>query len=109
MKRERDDLLKQNTQTLVPKTDDIKVLKGRWVLKIKEPLNEKPIYKARWVAKGFQQRLGIDFNEIFANTVNPIAWRLLLSIGAYLDWEIIQWDVKSAYPNAPLTEKIYIQ
>ena len=109
MKKEKDDLLQQNTWTLVPRTDNIKVLKGRWVLRIKEPLNEKPIYKARWVAKGFQQRLGVDFNETFANTVNPIAWRLLLAIGAYLDWEIKQWDVKSAYPNAPLQEKVYIQ
>ena len=73
MIKEKEELLKQNTWTLIPKTDDLKVLKGRWVLKIKEPLNEEPIYKARWVAKGFQQRLGIDFNETYANTVNPIA------------------------------------
>ena len=109
MKRERDNLLKQNTWTLVPKTDDLKVLKGRWVLTMKEPPNGKPFHKARWVAKGFQQIPGIDFNETFANTVNPIAWRLLLAIGAYLDWEIKQWDIKSAYPNAPLTERVYIQ
>ena len=109
MLKENESLLKQNTWTLVPKSDDIKVLKGKWVLKIKELPNGEPIYKARWVAKGFQQRLGVDFNETFANTVNPIAYRLILAIGAYLDWEIQQWDVKSAYPNASLKEKVYIQ
>ena len=76
---------------------------------MKEPVNEKPFHKARWVAKGFLQQLGLDFNETYANTVNPIAWRLLLSIGAYLDWEIKQWDVKLAYPNASIKEKIYVQ
>ena len=88
MIKEKENLLKQNTQTLVPKTDDIKVLKEKQVLKIKQPPNKKSIYKARQVAKGFQQRLGVDFNETFANTVNPIAWRLLLAIVAYLDQEI---------------------
>ena len=47
MIKEKEALLKQNTWTLVPKTDDLKVLKGKWVLKIKQPPNEKPIYKAR--------------------------------------------------------------
>jgi len=54
MLKENESLLKQNTWTLVPKSDDIKVLKGKWVLKIKELPNGEPIYKARWVAKGFQ-------------------------------------------------------
>ena len=109
MIKEKENLLKQNTWTLVPKTDGIKVLKGKQILKIKQPLNKKPIYKARQVAKGFQQRLGVDFNETFANTINPIAQRLLLAIAAYLNWEIEQQDVKSAYSNASLKEKVYIQ
>jgi len=98
----------KGTWTLVPKQADLKVLKGRWVLKEKLTQNG-PIYKARWVAKGFQQILGVDFNETFANTANPIIYRLLFVIGAYLDWEIEQWDVKNAYPNASLQETIYVQ
>jgi len=89
----------------------MKVIKGRWVLKLKPPLksNPKPIYKARWVAKGFQQRYGLDFNETFANTTKSTTWRLIIALGAYLDWEIRQWDIKLAYPNANLTEKVYIE
>ena len=70
----------------------MKVIKGRWVLKLKPPLksNPKPIYKARWVAKGFQQRYGLDFNETFANTIKSTTWRLIIALGAYLDWEIRQ-------------------
>ena len=66
-------------------------------------------YKARWVAKGFQQKLGVDFGETFANTVTPTTYRLLLAIAANNDWEIEQWDVKSAYPNATLHDEVYIQ
>ena len=101
--------LKNNdTWTLVPRTSGLKVLDGKWVLKIKDPYR-KPLYKARWVARGFQQQYGIDFLETFANTVNTTAWRLLLAIAGYLDWEIRHWDVKSAFTNAKLQEKVYIQ
>ena len=100
--------LKNNdTWTLVPRTSGLKVLDGKWVLKIKDPYR-KPLYKARWVARGFQQQYGIDFLETFANTVNTTAWRLLLAIAGYLDWEIRHWDVKSAFTNAKLQEKVYI-
>jgi hypothetical protein len=101
-------LKSKNTWTLVPRTRDLKVIDGKWVLKIKDPYRV-PLYKARWVARGFQQQYGVDFFETFANTVNTTAWRLILAIAGYLDWEIKQWDVKSAFPNANLKEKVYIE
>jgi hypothetical protein len=98
----------KDTWTLIPYSKDLKVLDGKWVLKIKDPYRN-PIYKARWVARGFQQQYGIDFLETFANTVNTTAWRLILAIAGHLNWEIRQWDVKSAFPNAYLHEEVYIQ
>lgn len=105
MEKEIGDLNEQGTWTLVPRPPNTKVLRGKWVYKLKEG----PKYKARWVAKGFLQRSGLDFNETFAHTVNPVAYRLLLTIGALEDWEIHQWDVKSAYPNASIKETIYME
>lgn len=109
MQLELDELKRQNTWDLVPHIKGTKVLKARWVLRTKpNPLDPtKPKYKARWVAKGFQQRFGIDFNETYANTVNPISYRLLLYLAAKLNWEIDQWDITSVYPNASITKKIY--
>ena len=60
------------------------------------------------MAKGFQQKFGIDFEETFSNTVKPMVYRTLFGLAAYLNLEIQQWDVVSAFPNAPLQEKIYI-
>ena len=105
--KEVNSLKEKKTWTLVPKTEGIRVLDGKWVLKVKDP-SRNPLYKARWVARGFQQQYGIDFFETFANTVNTTAWRLILALAAYLNWEIRQYDVKSAFPNASLKEKVYI-
>jgi hypothetical protein len=102
-------LISQNTWTLVKLPQGRKPIKGKWVTKIKYPTNGDPIYKGRWVAKGFLQQPGIDFTETYANTVNPISYKLLLAIATAKDWEINQWDVVSAYPNAYLSEELYIE
>ena len=60
------------------------------------------------MVKGFQQKYGIDFIKTFSNTVKPMVFRALFIIAAFIDLEIIQWDIKSAFLNAPLKEKIYI-
>ena len=88
MRQELNELQNQKTWELVELPPNRKVLKGRWVYKIKNPPNKTPVYKARWVAKGFQQRLGVDFSETFANTANPTTYRLLLAIATEKDWEI---------------------
>ena len=47
-------LKEKGTWSLVPRTPDLKVLDGRWVLKIKDPYRN-PLYKARWITRSFQQ------------------------------------------------------
>lgn len=37
-----------------------------------------------------------------------MAHRVLFILGTYSDWEIEQWDIKSAFTNLPINEKIYI-
>ena len=37
-----------------------------------------------------------------------MVYRALSALAAYFDLEIEQWDIISAFPNAPLSEKIYI-
>ena len=109
IEKELEDLRSQQTWILTGLPSGRKALKGRWVYKTKltkEGNIDK--FKARWVVKGFLQKYGIDYTETFANTVKPMAYRLLFALATYLDLEIQQWDIKSAFPNAPLDEEIYV-
>ncbi|SPC65344.1 uncharacterized protein UHOD_11058 [Ustilago sp. UG-2017b] len=82
----------------------------RWVLKIKTDANLVPTkYKARLVARGFTQREGLDYTEIFAPVAPIQAIRGVLAIAAVRDWEVDSIDVKQAYLNSSLHHDVYLK
>nr|GEU55249.1 receptor-like protein kinase ANXUR1 [Tanacetum cinerariifolium] len=66
-------------------------------------------YKARYVVRGFDQREGIDFNEVFSLVVRHTSIRVLLSIVALQDLELKQLDVKTTFLHGYLKEEIYVE
>ena len=59
--------------------------------------------------KGFQQKKGVDFDEIFASIVKMKSIRIVLSIAVSMDLEIKQLDVKTTFLHGELDEDIYMQ
>ena len=62
-------------------------------------------YKGRLVAKGFSQKEGIDYNEIFSPVVKHVSIRLILSIVVNKDYELDQLDVKTVFLHGNLDER----
>ena len=82
----------------------------KWVYKIKKNASGKvEKYKACLVAKGYKQKAGIDYEELFAPIVRIETIRMLISIVAQNSWNIFQMDVKSAFLNGYLEEEVYIE
>ncbi|KAK2075500.1 hypothetical protein P8C59_009622 [Phyllachora maydis] len=87
-----------------------KLITCRNVLKVKKDAKNRPIkYKSRLVARGFMQVEGLDYTVTYASTSIPPTWRILLAIGAVLDWEIEQADFIGAFLNSTLREEIYME
>jgi hypothetical protein len=82
---------------------------GRWIYSIKR--NEQGVvskFKARWVAKGYSQREGIDLTETYAPVSKMATLRTLLTIAADEDLELRQIDFKTAFLTANLIETVYM-
>ncbi|GJV60391.1 retrotransposon protein, putative, ty1-copia subclass [Tanacetum coccineum] len=65
-------------------------------------------FKVRFMAKGYSQKEGIDYNGIFSLVVRHISIRVLLSLVAHHNLELEQLDVKTAFLYGDLEEEIYM-
>jgi len=66
-------------------------------------------YKARLVARGFEQIYGIDFDETYASVVKPPSYKVMFALMTVLGWQCHQMDVKTAFLNGVLEEEVYIE
>jgi Reverse transcriptase (RNA-dependent DNA polymerase) len=109
MKDEMKSLQENDTYELVQLPKGRKALRNKWVFKLKRDGNgELMKYKARLVVKGFGQKQGIDFEEIFSPVVKMTSIRVVLGLVADLDLELEQLDVKIAFLHGDLEEEIYM-
>ncbi|KAD4180551.1 hypothetical protein E3N88_29142 [Mikania micrantha] len=103
-------LYENNTFELVKLPKGKRALKNKWVYKLKtEEHTSRPRYKAKLVVKGFSQRKGIDFDEIFSPVVKMSSIRVILGLAASLDLEVEQMDVKTAFLHGDLDKEIYME
>ncbi|KAA0032875.1 Retrovirus-related Pol polyprotein from transposon TNT 1-94 [Cucumis melo var. makuwa] len=81
----------------------------KWVFKTKRDSNSNiEQYKARLVAKGYTQKDGIDYKETFSPVSKKDSLRIVMALVAHYDLELHQMDVKTAFLNGNLDEKVFM-
>jgi hypothetical protein len=76
---------------------------------LKEEDGGKKRCKARLIVKGFAQKKGVVFYEIFSSFVKMTSIRTILSLVAVDDLHLEQLDVKTTFLHGDLEEEIYMQ
>jgi len=61
------------------------------------------------VAKGFLQKYGVDFTDVYALEARLEIVRLVVVVASWRNWQICQLDVKSTFLNGPLGEEVYVR
>ena len=97
MHEEMNSLNKNKSYDLVELPKGKKVLKNKWVFKLKKDGDKLVKYKVRLVVKGFNRKQEIDFDEIFSLVVKMSSIRVVLRLVASLDLELEQLDVRIVF------------
>ncbi|CAI7855238.1 unnamed protein product [Closterium sp. NIES-54] len=50
------------------------IVSGMWIFRVKRPPGSLPVFKARYVARGFSHRQGVDFFQTFSPTLKSTAF-----------------------------------
>ncbi len=109
MHEELQSLNENDTFELVKLPEGKSSVGGKWVYCTKENADGNKSFKARYVAKGYSQVKGIDYNETFSPTANITSVRALMQIAAHNDLTVHQMDVKTAFLHAPIDTEIYLE
>jgi len=109
MKGEMDSLSHNQTWDIVRFSAGKRTLQNKWVYRLKEKYGGRKRYKDRLVVKGFAQKKGIDFDEIFFLVVEMTSIRTILSLVVAEDLHLEQLDVNTTFLHGDLEEEIYMQ
>ncbi|CAI7918064.1 unnamed protein product [Closterium sp. NIES-54] len=82
------------------------IVDGMWIFLVKRPPSSPPVFKARYVARGFSQRQGVDFFQTFSPTPKMTTLRVLLHVAAQRNHELHSLDFSTAFLQGSPHEEI---
>jgi hypothetical protein len=107
MMEECNSIMKNDVWEVIPRPEEKSVVTSKWLYKIKYDYDgsiEK--YKARFVARGFSQVEGVDYDDTFAPVARYTLIKAVISIATEMGWKIHQMDVKTAFLNG-LVDRLF--
>ncbi|CAI7852015.1 unnamed protein product, partial [Closterium sp. NIES-53] len=85
------------------------IVSGMWIFRVKRPPGSPPVFKARYVARGFSQRQGVDYFQTFSPTPKMTTLRVLLHVAAQRDYELHSLDFITTFLQGSLHEEIWLR
>jgi hypothetical protein len=110
MMEEYASIIKNDVWEIVPRPKNKSAVSSKWIYKIKHAVDcSIHSFKARFVARGFSQKEGVDYNETFSPVACYTSIRAIMSIATQMGWRIHQMDVKTAFLNGKIEEEVYLE
>ncbi|CAI7870765.1 unnamed protein product [Closterium sp. NIES-53] len=85
------------------------IVDGMWIFRVKRPPGSPPAFQARYVARGFNQRQGVEFFQTFSSTPKMTTLRVLLHVAAHRDYELHSLNFSTPFLQGSLHEEIWLR
>ncbi|CAI7835991.1 unnamed protein product, partial [Closterium sp. NIES-53] len=76
---------------------------------VKRPPGSPPVFKARYITRGFSQRHGVDFFQTFSPTPKMTTLWVLLHVAAQRDYELHSLESSTAFLQHTLHKEIWLR
>ena len=87
MMEEYESIMKNDVWEVVSRPDGKSVVTFKWIFKIKHAADGSiDKYRARFVARGFSQKEGVDSDEMLAPVAHYTSIRTIIDIALYMGW-----------------------
>ncbi|CAI7855188.1 unnamed protein product, partial [Closterium sp. NIES-54] len=90
-------------------TPGANIVDGMWIFRVKLLPGSPPAFKARYFARGFCQRQGVDYFQTFSPTPKMTTLWVLLHFAAHRDYELHSLDFRTAFLQDSLHEEIWLR
>jgi hypothetical protein len=103
-------IIKNNVWDIVSRPKDKSMVSSKWIYKIKHVVDgsvEK--FKEIFVAKGFTQKEGIDYEDTFSPIDRYTSIRTIIALAPILGWKLHQMDVKTSFLNGKIEQEVFME
>jgi len=98
------------TWELVALPKDKKTIGHKWVYKVKHNADgSMNIYKTKFVAKGYAQIYGINYEETYSLLAKMITIKVIIATIVAKGWSSHQMDVKNVFLHGDLQKEVYME
>ncbi|CAI7859385.1 unnamed protein product [Closterium sp. NIES-53] len=85
------------------------IVDGMWIFRVKQPPSSPPAFKARYVARGFSQQLGVNCFKIFSPSPKMTTLWVLLHVAAQRDYDLHSLEFSRTFLQGSLHEEIWLR
>ncbi|XP_038879273.1 uncharacterized mitochondrial protein AtMg00810-like [Benincasa hispida] len=109
MAEEIEAMERTNTWTIVSLPKNHHTIGSKWVYKVKYKQDGTvDKYKARLVAKSYNQQEEIDFSDTFSPIAKIVTVKVFFALATSYNWSLTQMDINNAFLNGDLFEEVHM-
>ncbi|CAI7917636.1 unnamed protein product [Closterium sp. NIES-53] len=86
----------------------VNIVDGRWISRVKRLPGSPLVFKARYIARGFSQRQGVDIFQNFSPTLKMATLWVVLQVPALRVYELHSHDFSTTFLQGSLHEEIWL-